>query len=324
MPARPIALLFIMASLAAAQQALAPVLPREDIIALAKLQIAVGAVHDSLGAQLAQPRNKKPEIQTQLQEKLKTQVAEVLQRSGMTDAEYRRRTYVVSADLASRKIFDSVTVVLTGQPLPGIYVAPVATGRGNTPVPAGPVGTHIGHVVNSFADVTNGMGLLPAAMVEARTAAQHAMLATRQPGNLDYMKTHAGHVLNALDPAIVAAGPGLGYGLRKAALGVATHIELAAAAQGASPNVILHAKHVATAARNTVTRAETMIALAQKIQAAQSATEAAGLVSQLASLGEQLIAGADANSDGKITWEAGEGGLQHADEHVKLMLAGER
>jgi len=160
-------------------------------------------------------------------------------------------------------------------------------------------------------------------MAEARTAAQHAQLAGRQPGNLDYMKVHAGHVINAIDPGIVAAGPGLGYGLKKAATGVVTHIELAAGAPGASPNVILHAKHIATSARNTLQRAEQILALAQQIRAATSATEAVALVSQMASLADQLIVGADANADGKITWDVGEGGLQHADEHVKLMLAAE-
>jgi hypothetical protein len=64
-----------------------------------------------------------------------------------------------------------------------------------------------------------------------------------------------------------------------------------------------------------------LLALAQKVQASTSATEAAALVSQMASLADQLIAGADANADGKITWEAGEGGLQMCDDHVKLMLA---
>ena len=38
------------------------------------------------------------------------------------------------------------------------------------------------------------------------------------------------------------------------------------------------------------------------------------------SLADLLMAGADANSDGRITWEQGEGGLQLADEHVTLRL----
>ena len=34
------------------------------------------------------------------------------------------------------------------------------------------------------------------------------------------IQTHAGHVINAIDPTIVAQGPGLGYGVKKAAQGV--------------------------------------------------------------------------------------------------------
>jgi hypothetical protein len=78
--------------------------------------------------------------------------------------------------------------------------------------------------------------------------------------------------------------------------------------------------HVATSARNTLQRADSLVAIAQRIRAATTAPEAADLVSQLASLAGQLIAGTDANADGRITWAAGEGGLQHAEEHMALML----
>jgi hypothetical protein len=158
-------------------------------------------------------------------------------------------------------------------------------------------------------------------MSEASVAAQHALLAARASTNLDQMKLHAGHVINAIDPTIVPAGPGRGYGLKKAATGVATHIELAAKAPGASPNVILHANHIATSSRNTVTRADSMLAIARRVQAATTVDEAAKLINQLASLAPQLMAGMDANGDGRITWE--EGGLQTAQDHVGLMLQGE-
>jgi hypothetical protein len=104
---------------------------------------------------------------------------------------------------------------------------------------------------------------------------------------------------------------------------VATHIELAAKAQGASPKVVAHSVHIATSARNTVQRADQIVALAKQIQAATSATDAAALVSQMVSQCDQLMAGADTNGDGRITWEAGEGGLQQVQQHVNLMLAAE-
>src|SRR5262249_53501295 len=141
-------------------------------------------------------------------------------------------------------------------------------------LPAGQVGVHIGHVVNMFNDTPNNMGLLPLATSEASVASQHALLAARALTNLDQMKLHAGHVINAIDPTIVTTGPGRGYGLKKAATGVATHIELAAKAPGASQNVILHANHISTSARNTVTRADSMLAIARRVQAATTVDEA--------------------------------------------------
>ena len=166
------------------------------------------------------------------------------------------------------------------------------------------------------------MGLLPAAMEEARVASVHAGLAARDPENLAAMKLHAGHVINAIDPSVVTSGPGLGYGVKRAALGVATHIDLAAKVPGAPANVVTHANHVGTSARNTVQRADAIVVLAQRIQAATSASDAAALVSQLVSLTNELVLGKDADADGKVTWKEGEGGLQQCDEHVKLLLAG--
>ena len=101
---------------------------------------------------------------------------------------------------------------------------------------------------------------------------------------------------------------------------MAAHIELAAKGDGAPAGVRTHAEHVATAARTALTRADEIVALAQKIRAATTAEEAAALVAQMASLCEQLTAGNDVNADGRVSWNNGEGGLQQAEEHMKLML----
>ena len=109
--------------------------------------------------------------------------------------------------------------------------------------------------------------------------------------------------------------------MKKAATGVAAHIDLAAKAPGASANVIMHANHIATCSKNAVQRAEQLIALAQQVQAATDPAAAAALINQMIPLAQQLMAGVDANSDGRITWE--EGGLQQADDHIGLMLSAE-
>jgi hypothetical protein len=306
---------------AATQAGSSAKLSRADIEALAKVEVAIGTARDTTQARLAMTRNKKDESQAALRDSLTMQIAGILQKAGLTQAEYRHRTFVVATDGDARKIFDSTVARITGAPLPG-QIEKVAAAP-QLKVPGGAVGIHIGHVVNSFNDTPNNQPLLAVAVAEARTAAQHAALAMRQPTNLEYMKTHAGHVLNALDPSRMPMGPGLGYGVRRAATGVMTHIDLAAKAGGASQNVITHAGHVSISAKNTVARADEAISLAEQIRAATSADAAAKLVEQLVSVTSQLIPGADKNSDGRVTPTDGEGGLQACEDHVKLLLAGE-
>jgi hypothetical protein len=300
----------------------AATMSESDIKAFAALHVAISKVQDSIDVQLAQAKNKTPIAQQTIRDGMRTAVANVIKKSGMTNAEYEHRRFLVSTDSVARKSFDVAVAGLTGAPLPGVVAAAPAAVM--IAVPAGPAGVHIGHVVNAFNDVPGGVGLLPIAMTEAKTAAQHATLAARAPADLAGMKLHTGHVLNALDPTIVAAGPGKGYGVRRAATGIATHIELAAKAEGATPAVTMHASHIATASRSTLARVDQIVALAKQIQAATAAPEAAALVTQMASLCEQLVSGVDANSDGRVTWQAGEGGLQQVQEHVNLMLAPEK
>jgi hypothetical protein len=288
---------------------------RDDIVAFAKLSLSVAQVRDSIQKELAEPRNKTPQAQQHLREQLASGVGEILHHAGMSEEEFRHKTYVVSTDSASRAVFDETVAKMTGAPLPGqLSAAPPAVA-----VPAGPVGVHIGHVMNGFTDTPKGLGLLPTAMEEARVAAVHAGLAARDLENLGAMKLHAGHVINAVDPTVVTAGPGLGYGVKRSALGIATHMDLAAKTPGAPEDVVMHANHVATSARNTVQRADAIVALAKRIQAATAASEASALVSQLVSLTNELMLGKDADADGKVTWKEGEGGLQQCDEHVRLI-----
>lgn len=308
---------FSLASSAGAQGA-KPTLTPEEIKTLAGVEVAIGKVRDSLDLQLALARNKKDEVQLALRQKMAADVAAILKNGGLTDADYRRKTFIVSSDQAARRVFDSLVVVISGAPLPGVYVAPASAPT--VMVPPGAVGVHLGHIVNSFTNTPNSGGLLPTALGEARVAAQHATLASRQPMNLEYMKTHVVHVVNALDPSLEKNGPGLGYGLRRAAESVAEHVTLAAAADNATPAHKLHAGHVATCAQNTVKRVDQIIVLARQVAVATDASVAAQLVAQIAGLTDQLVAGMDSNADGRISVDVNEGGLQLADDHVKLMI----
>ena len=180
------------------------------------------------------------------------------------------------------------------------------------------VQTHMGHVMDSFNGTPMNMGLLPTAMAEAKTAATHAGLAAKST-TLAMMQTHAGHVINAIDPTIVAQGPGLGYGLKKAAVGAATHANLAGNAPEANAGVKMHAMHVNTAATNAAAMADEVVALAQKIRASTSLEEAQKLAAEMQTKAEEITSGVDADKNGAISWNKPEGGLAQAQQHMGLM-----
>ncbi len=214
-------------------------------------------------------------------------------------------------------------------PMSALAFVGLALGGATTAAQGPAAHTHIGHVMDGFGDTPDGQSLLATALAEAAIAAQHAALAAEDPNNLRAMKRHAEHVLNAVDPSEQDTGPGLGYGVKQAAAGIAQHIELAAKSDGASQGVMTHAEHVATSANNTVQRADSIIALAKAIEmlsgrvSPESPDAASALVSQLTTLAEQLITGVDANGDGRIGWQQGEGGLEQAEQHMNLMKKGE-
>ena len=86
-----------------------------------------------------------------------------------------------------------------------------------------------------------------------------------------------------------------------------------------------HMNHVlhATSAQNTVDRVLQMIGLARAIQEASSASDAAPIVEELAAISVQLTAGNDANGDGGVSWQEGEGGLDTAQIHVNIIKSSE-
>ena len=182
---------------------------------------------------------------------------------------------------------------------------------------------HMGHVTTAWGDTPQGQGLLPVAIAEAKVAALHATFAASRSDDLLWMQLHTRHVLHTIDPSLEPKGPGLDYGVSKAAAGTLKHINLAAKSAGASANIKAHALHVATAAENTLTRAEDIVLLANRVLTASSADEAYPWVQQISQLATALVEGVDANADGVISWERDEGGLKAASKHMGIMAKGE-
>ena len=209
-------------------------------------------------------------------------------------------------------LFGSMTLAAQA---PGAQAPPAA--------PANPSHNHIGHVMTMWKDTPGTQGFLSVAIADAKVAAAHAGYMQKSPDNLDSMKLHAGHVINALDPSIEMKGPGSGYGVKRAAAGASQHIELAAKSEGASKGVQTHAGHVTASLADVTQWTDAAIATAQKIRTATSASEAAALVADLTAQINNINNGVDANKDGSIGWQTGEGGLAQANQHMMLMMKGE-
>lgn len=183
--------------------------------------------------------------------------------------------------------------------------------------------THIGHVMSGWTDTPGGAGLLPTAEAEAEIALQHATLASQRPENMTWMRWHIGHVLHAIDPDYEPTGPGKGYGLIRAAMGAAKHVNFAAQAGDASDAVKLHAVHVATSAGNAAARGERIISLSRRVMRATHPTEAYQSVKAVLDQCRMILNGFDANGDGNVTWKKGEGGLKQARQHMGFMMKAE-
>ena len=183
--------------------------------------------------------------------------------------------------------------------------------------------THIEHVINSWNDTPSERGLLPTAMKEGLVAAAHANYAAKAKDDLGQMKMHARHVRHAIDPTLEAGGPGMGYGLIKAANGAVEHITLASESAGASSAVKTHTVHVVSSLNNAIARSRLALIEAMAIYNAETASDAAPHAVKMAELTKAGLLGIDANDDGKISWQKGEGGLKVADKHMGLMLDAE-
>jgi hypothetical protein len=202
----------------------------------------------------------------------------------------------------------------------GVLLALSGPGAG---AQSNPVQVHIIQVAFAFADTPGGQGLLTTAIAEAAIAARHVELANQAGTSLGDVQLHVGHMLHAVDPTLAIGGPGLGYGVRSAASSAAAHLTMAASDSSASENVRLHVEHIAVILANVLGRVDEMTALAQQILAATSIATASPLLTRLTTESETLVGGRDLNGDGRIGWQAGEGGLRQAMFHLRLLERGE-
>jgi hypothetical protein len=208
---------------------------------------------------------------------------------------------------------------IVGMVLGSVLLAGCASAPEVDPAQAYMVQLQIDKLLKEIRITPGRKGLLPTAQAEAKTAATHAAFAAEKPTNLVWMQAHIEDVLHAVDPTVVDAGPGLGFGVKQAAEGAIKYANIAAATKGASKGVKTHAVHVTTSAKNVVTWSKLIVRIAKKVKAAKSAKAAAGPVKKIAQLAKRLNPGDDANGDGKVIWSAAEGGLNEAAKHAGFM-----
>ena len=166
---------------------------------------------------------------------------------------------------------------------------------------------HMGHLMDSFGDTPGKVGLMTILEQEAKVAADHAGYGKNNPS------AHMPHVRHALDPqSEPGGGPGKGYGLIKAAEAVIAHMDMARKAGDAADSVKMHSEHVITSAKNVAGWAKEALK--------KSGDTSAKNMDEIAQITQWIVNGRDANGDGKISWQEGEGGIAQMKQHLGFAM----
>lgn len=176
--------------------------------------------------------------------------------------------------------------------------------------------THLDHVRKSWQDTPGQVGLVTILEQEAKTALQHAQFATKDRNDFANIKMHTPHFRHAVKPEEVPNGPGKGYGVVKAARGVIAHMNFAMDASDASDSLKLHGQHVIQCAENIARWAEEVNTKGSFITGGASAVASAYYADESKELLGWILNGRDADGDGNITWQEGEGGLAQLKQHL--------
>lgn len=166
----------------------------------------------------------------------------------------------------------------------------------------------------------DGKGFLPMAEAEAQTALVQVTIGLRDPENLDHLREYARAAQHAIDPVRIKTGPGRGYGVRKAAEGIASYVTAAGKSPDASEKVQSYARWVATSAENVIERADRVTDLLGKVERMKTAKNAARVMFLVRGMCQEILLGKDSNKDGEVSWKKHEGGLAQAKRYVTVML----
>ncbi|MEO6445075.1 MAG: DUF4168 domain-containing protein [Gemmatimonadaceae bacterium] len=84
----------------------------DSVAAYARAYSAIARIRDRAQGELAEPRNKKAEVQGELRGKVLAEIAQVLTAEGLTQAQYDHLTHAVSVDPEARRQFEAALAQL--------------------------------------------------------------------------------------------------------------------------------------------------------------------------------------------------------------------
>ncbi|MCH9674998.1 MAG: hypothetical protein K0U93_26385 [Gammaproteobacteria bacterium] len=181
----------------------------------------------------------------------------------------------------------------------------------------------IDSVASAWPYTPGKQGLLTVLEQEAKLASRHSRFSLKKPADLRWTHTQLHQLRHAIDPKTENNGPGIGYGVIRAAQDIAAEMHEAVDTPGASDNVRQHALRIAAASEHISTLATEARELAAQGLAADSPTVTAQVSERIAAVLDQIVYGRDQNDDGKIDQDAPEGGVTHLRQLVATMMAGE-
>ena len=111
--AAPLIPAIVAPSVLYAQQTSAAAIGQDSLVAYVRAYAAIALIRDRMQNELADPKTKKGEVQEQVREKLRSQIAQVLKEQGLTETSYQHMTHAISIDAEQRKRFDQALAELT-------------------------------------------------------------------------------------------------------------------------------------------------------------------------------------------------------------------
>ena len=78
----------------------------------ARAHAAIATLRDQVQSELAEPKSKKPEVQAELREKLRSERLRLLKEHGLTEEAFARLTHRVAVDDETRKAFEGALAKL--------------------------------------------------------------------------------------------------------------------------------------------------------------------------------------------------------------------